>query len=163
MNDNILLFLEAYKDLDELCKQTLSSEKGISQYIDEMKMESTNHPEIPGWNSDYQELKRLRWIRNQLVHEPDSFRNIQVMPEDIKWLNDFRLRILKCYDPFSLLYQVKNTKTANNMTNTNSSDPQRKTEAPVQEPVSNPRCYVHAFVIVIICVLLILTVYYSIR
>ena len=36
MDNMILEFLEAYKSLDELCQQILSSDRGISEYIDEM-------------------------------------------------------------------------------------------------------------------------------
>lgn len=40
MDNMILEFLEAYKSPDELCKQILSSDRGISEYIDEMERES---------------------------------------------------------------------------------------------------------------------------
>lgn len=33
--NNILEFLENYKKLDELCRQILSSDRGVSEYIDE--------------------------------------------------------------------------------------------------------------------------------
>lgn len=110
MNNIILEFLEAYKSLDELCKQTLSSDKGISKYIDEMNYESQGHMKVVCWEKDYKQLKKMRWIRNRLVHETNSFQENIITPEDIEWLKNFRTRIMECTDPFSLLYQSRNTK-----------------------------------------------------
>lgn len=110
MNNNILEFLEAYKSLDELCKQILSSNRGISEYIDEMNHESQGHMMITCWERDYKQLKKMRWIRNQLVHEANSFQNNLVNIEDIAWLKTFRSRIMEGTDPFSLLYQSRNIK-----------------------------------------------------
>ena len=62
-------FIEAYKSLDELCKQILSSDRGISEYIDEMSNESQGRMMVTCWEKDYNQLKKMRWIRNQLVHE----------------------------------------------------------------------------------------------
>ena len=107
MNNTILEFLEAYKSLDELCKQILSRNSGISGYIEEMNKENQGGIKIACWEKDYKQLKKMRWMRNQLVHEPDSFQNNSVSVEDIEWLKDFRLRIMECTDPFSLLHQAK--------------------------------------------------------
>lgn len=110
MNNMILDFLEAYKSLDELCKQILSSDKGISKYIDEMNYERQGHMIVTCWEKDYKQLKKMRWIRNQLVHETNSFQDKLVDVEDIEWLKNFRTRILECTDPFSLLYQSRSVK-----------------------------------------------------
>lgn len=115
MKNIILEFLEAYKSLDELCKQILSSDRGISEYIDEMNRESQGCMRVACWEMDYKRLKKLRWIRNQLVHEINSFEDDLISPEDIEWMKEFQTRIMECTDPFSLLYQSRNikTKTAN--------------------------------------------------
>lgn len=108
MDSNIILeFLEIYKNLDELCKQILSSDRGVSQYIDEMDNERQGY-RIAGWKDDYKTLKHLRWIRNRLVHEANSFKDNIVRPEDIQWLHTFYRRIMEHTDPFSLLQQSKN-------------------------------------------------------
>lgn len=105
MNNNIILeFLEKYKNLDELCRQVLSSDRGVSEYIDEMSKESQGY-RIAGWERDYKKLKKMRWIRNRLVHETDSFEDNLVSVEDIEWLHTFYCRIMECTDPFSLLFQ----------------------------------------------------------
>lgn len=108
MNNNILEFLEAYKNLDDFCKQILSSDRGISKYIDEMNHESLGPEKVDCWEKDYKQLKKMRWIRNQLVHEINSFQENLINAEDIEWLITFRSRIMECTDPFSLLYQSKN-------------------------------------------------------
>lgn len=111
-SDMILEFLENYKYLDELCRQTLSSERGISEYIDAMSNARQGY-RIAGWDRDYKKLKKMRWIRNRLVHEADSFEDNLVNVEDTEWLHTFYCRIMECTDPFSLLYQSEsiNSKT----------------------------------------------------
>ncbi len=89
MNNIILEFLDAYKSLDELCKQILSSESGISEYINEMSHDIQGHIMVDCWERDYKELKKMRWIRNQLVHETHSFQDDLINIEDIKWLKIF--------------------------------------------------------------------------
>lgn len=110
MENIILEFLEEYKSLDELCKQILSSDRGISTYIDEMDQESQGYIKVDCWEKDYKRLKKMRYIRNQLVHETNSFQDDLVNIEDIEWIKTFRSRIMECKDPFSLLYQSRSTK-----------------------------------------------------
>lgn len=110
MNNIILEFLEQYKHLDELCKQILSSDRGITEYIEEMDHERQGNIRIAGWERDYRQLKKMRWIRNQLVHDSDSFHKNLVSAEDIEWLKNFQSRVMKCTDPFSLLYQEQRIK-----------------------------------------------------
>ena len=104
-----LEFLEAYKRLDELCKQILMSDRGISEYIDEMSNESQGYRMVSNWENDYKQLKKMRWIRNQLAHEVNSLEKQLATVEDIKWLENFYVRIIECTDPFSMLRKVKNT------------------------------------------------------
>ena len=106
-SNTILEFLDIYKKLDELCRQTLSSDRGVSEYIDQMNNERQGY-RIAGWQGDYKQLKKMRWIRNCLVHESDSFEDNPVNIEDIEWLHTFYHRIMECTDPFSLLYQSEN-------------------------------------------------------
>ena len=109
MDDIILKFLKAYKKLDELCKQVLGSSRGISEYIDQMQNEGEDCSQIPNWYNDLKELKRLRWIRNRLVHDADSFDMLTITKEDISYLKEFRSRILECEDPFALLRNSQKT------------------------------------------------------
>ena len=53
MNSNYILgFLQNYKNLDELCRQILSSDRGVSEYIDEISNERQGY-QIAGWERDY--------------------------------------------------------------------------------------------------------------
>lgn len=108
MEKSFLKFLEAYKSLDELCKQILLNDKGISQYIEEMEHEIYGKIYVKGWEKDYKQLKHMRWIRNRMVHEVNSFNYYNISENDIEWLKNFRQRILSRTDPFSLLYLYKN-------------------------------------------------------
>lgn len=107
MDEIILEFLKAYKKLDELCKQVLGSDRGISEYIDQMQSEGKGCSKVPNWDNDLKEVKRLRWMRNRLVHDADSFDMLTVTNEDISYLKEFRSRILSCEDPFALLRNSK--------------------------------------------------------
>lgn len=115
MDDIILRFLKDYKKLDELCKQVLGSDRGISEYIDQMQSEGKGCSKVPNWDNDLKELKRLRWMRNRLVHDADSFDMLTVTNEDIFYLKEFRSRILNCEDPFALLRNSKITSKHSNM------------------------------------------------
>lgn len=73
MNNIILEFFEQYKHLDELCKQILSSDRGITEYIEEMDHERQGDIRIAGWERDYRQLKKMRWIRISLFMIPIHF------------------------------------------------------------------------------------------
>lgn len=95
MNNLILEYLEAYKSLDMLCRQVLESDRGVSEYIDEMSNERQGEMLVAGWEKDYKQLKRLRWIRNQLVHDVNSFQNNLIDARDVEWLKTFQSRIME--------------------------------------------------------------------
>ena len=56
---------------------------------------------IVGWDNDLEKLKRVRHIRNNLVHEPDC--NIDYDESDIVFIRDFYNRILNQQDPLAML------------------------------------------------------------
>ena len=66
-------FLDEYKRLDILCGDMFSCRQGISEYI--LQMEQTpfyKQCRIPLWNEDYRMLKRLRKLRNRIVHDLET-------------------------------------------------------------------------------------------
>jgi hypothetical protein len=99
MND----FLDAYKHLEKICSEIFNQQHGITQYIDEMcntpRFASLN---IQGWNRDLENLKRVRHIRNAMVHDP-SYNTDDYQTKDVEFLKDFYNRILQQQDPLSLL------------------------------------------------------------
>ena len=103
---HVLDFLEAYKNLDEMCKQILSSERGVSQYIEEMETATRGSRLCVDWDNDYQQLKKMRYVRNKLVHEPNSFELNLFTEEDVTWVKGFRERIFNQTDPIALLYKA---------------------------------------------------------
>ena len=85
-------FLQAYIELDDICKQKLKSEKGITLYIEKMEQKRCDIEAA-------KTLKRLRYTRNKLVHEPDA--DISYTDSDIKWLIDFKIMVQEKKDPLS--------------------------------------------------------------
>ena len=110
MNNIETEFLNSYKKLDNLCKQILSSDTGISSYISEMEDERSGKYVIQGWDTDFRKLKELRHLRNQLVHDT-SFSSGMISEADIEWLDDFYSRILNLKDPFAHLHNYQNHST----------------------------------------------------
>ena len=71
-------------------------------------MDATSYQEvrsIAGWNDDLKNLKRLRHIRNNLVHDPEYEPDYDA--EDIEYLKSFYQRIMDQKDPLSLLKAMK--------------------------------------------------------
>ncbi|MBR4363296.1 MAG: hypothetical protein IKP42_11300 [Ruminococcus sp.] len=95
-------FLELYKSIDQNIKDAYSSENGISKYIDLM-YENRNAARNNSWNNDLRWLKRVRDIRNQLVHDVAvSFYSDICSQEDYEWLEGFYNRLMTASDLLSL-------------------------------------------------------------
>lgn len=95
-------FIDAYKHLEKRCSEIYGEQHGLSQYISDMEMTpSYISGSIPGFASDLKELKRLRHIRNALVHD-DSEPPVEYSQNDIDYLNEFHDRIMNRKDPLSI-------------------------------------------------------------
>ncbi|MBQ7906962.1 MAG: hypothetical protein IJ309_03205 [Clostridia bacterium] len=95
-------FLKAYNALDELCKQILRSDKGVSTYISLMEREYYRGVSLKSrFNSEYKWLKRVRFVRNQIAHESDSLVIAEV--DDLNFVKNFRQRIMNQTDPFAIV------------------------------------------------------------
>ena len=92
MKSNDARFLQAYIELDDICKQKFNSEKGITLYIEKMQQRHCDSEEI-------KTLKRLRYIRNKLVHEPNA--DISYTSGDIQFLVDFKSSVREKKDPLA--------------------------------------------------------------
>ena len=109
MKELNLEFLEQYKRLDKLCKETLNSNEGVSSYISEMEMtpyESTEN--IPIWHSTFMQIKHFRWMRNKLVHEI-TFDEELCAKEDIDGIKNLYELIVKAQDPLAIANCSKQT------------------------------------------------------
>ena len=81
------------------CSDILNDERRISAYIDEMAKISDGSTKVHNWDNDLKKLKHYRWIRNQIVHEPDCQEENICHPDDVAWLNNFYSRIMNQTDP----------------------------------------------------------------
>ena len=95
-------FLDSYKRLERLCRDVMDDDRRVSAYIDEMLRLTDGSRRVSGWNSDLRKLKHYRWVRNQIVHEPDCSEENLCSPEDAQWLEDFYERIMTQTDPLAL-------------------------------------------------------------
>ena len=108
-------FQEIYKSIDQICKDMLKSNEGISEYIRQMEAVSyREYRAVNTWEHDYKQLKHMRWLRNKLAHEVGTLNSDLCTHEDVDWLNSFRKRILTQTDPLAILYQ--STKSQQNHT-----------------------------------------------
>ena len=98
-------FMDAYKRLEKLCGEVMDDERRISAYIDEMYHLPRGAYYVRGWEEDLKQLKHYRWVRNQIVHDPNCTEENMCDPEDTQWLLDFHTRILKQTDPLALYYK----------------------------------------------------------
>lgn len=111
MKNNNQIFFEEYKRLDKLLKEVLSSDIGVTAYIDEMKaVSSYEAAKIHGFEHTLKRLKELRHIRNQLAHDNVSFDTDLTDESDLKFLTEFKESILNTSDPLSLIYKQRRAK-----------------------------------------------------
>lgn len=95
-------FMDSYKHLEKLCGDMMGDDRRLSAYIDEMAGKPYGSRYVVGWESDLRKLKHYRWVRNQIVHEPDYSEDDLCGPEDVEWLEDFYDRIMDQTDPLTL-------------------------------------------------------------
>ncbi len=110
MRERNISFQEKYKSVDNFIKDAYGTSEGVTTYIRTMEspeVEWRIYSRIPNWNSDYKQLKRLRWIRNQLAHEVSIDSDI-CTEEDYEWICEFRESLFKGTDSMALYTRLKN-------------------------------------------------------
>ncbi len=101
-------FLESYKRLERLCGEIYGG-KGVMAYLDQMReVPVCERHLIPVWREDWRNLHRLKRIRNELTHDSGSLYRNMADWSDVRWLENFRERILHTEDPLSLLQKRRN-------------------------------------------------------
>ena len=103
-------FIDAYKRLEKLCGEILNDDRRVSAYIDEMLNTPRGSYFVKGWDEDLKQLKHYRWIRNQIVHDPNCFEENMCNDDDTQWLVSFYLRIMNKTDPLALYRQATQPK-----------------------------------------------------
>ena len=103
-----IVFQEEYKRLDALCKDIFASREGVSEYIRQMELVSyADRRSYANWESDYRQLKHLRWIRNRLAHDIRTLEEDFCTDAEIEWLRNFHQKILSVCDPLSTVRKDK--------------------------------------------------------
>ena len=111
MNNLNYVFFEEYTRLDKLCKDIYGTDKGVSNYINDMMSASWSDCRyITNWKTDLAQLKRIRHLRNRLAHETGAFSNEICTQNDIDWIKTFHKCILNQSDPIALLHKNKHNK-----------------------------------------------------
>jgi len=121
-------FMASYKRLEKLCGDVMGDERKVSAYIDAMLSKSLGSRYVAGWDSDLRNLKHYRWVRNQIVHDPDCCEEMMCGPEDVQWLEDFHDRIMDQTDPLALY------RKATQQPSRPSAAPAYKSDPPVYSP-----------------------------
>lgn len=94
------IFFQEYKKVDKLLAEMYQEDKGVSNYIDEL--ERTFYQR----HSTAQTLKELRYIRNQLAHDP--YIDAPICTESqIAWLKEFYQKLQNQQDPLSIYHNNK--------------------------------------------------------
>jgi hypothetical protein len=169
MNNLNYLFFDEFKRVDKICKEIygVSPDKklGVTMYLDDMEAKNFQGTHrVPSWSSDYNHLKKVRNIRNELVHSDISFNYQLCTQDDVDFVRSFYSRLLSQTDPLALLHKQA-------ISQKNAETPQKPTWHSVQHinpsPPSPPNvpsknshphgCLsVVTILIVILCVILIL-------
>lgn len=161
--------LDEFKRVDIICSDMFLCQHGISRYIDEMERTSPlERHTILSWNEDYRNLKRIRWLRNQIVHDTTA---TDCNLCDVEWLEDFHARILTQQDPLAALRKIRQTqpktsRPSQNRPASTQSKPLQSYSPTPSKPLENPNHLKHfrnfgfllwtAVVIVIIAMLIIM-------
>ena len=96
-------FLDLYKSVDRFIRDAYSSNEGVSSYIRIMEADRCKGTRyVKTWADDYDMLKHIRWIRNQLAHEVGYDSDI-CTESDYSWLLSFKEQLYAGDDPLSLM------------------------------------------------------------
>ena len=113
-------FFQAYKRLDNLCRDTNGI--GINGYIEDMENRPNGEYKVTGWKDDYFQLKHYRYLRNRIAHENNAEEVDLCTEKDAAWLDAFYQRILTQTDPLALYFQATKPKAK-----------------PIQKPTAPPK------------------------
>ena len=102
-------FFQEFNRVDKLCRDLMKAEQqGVTAYLNCMEENwLAGCRRVQGWKRDFENLKKLRHMRNHLAHDPDAFEEPLADMQDVRWLQEFQTRILGQTDPLALLYKEK--------------------------------------------------------
>ena len=95
-------FFEEYKRLERLCSDLYACKNGVSCYLSDMEaQERIGKRADPAWEDTYEDLRRLRWLRNKLAH--DAVWGQLCTYKDLERMDAFHDAILSGEDPLTKL------------------------------------------------------------
>ena len=98
---------DEFKQVDAICRNMFLCQHGVSAYISQMEQVSSyGRYKVPFWDKDYQMLKRVRWLRNQIAHEMAV---TDCTISDVEYLMDFHNRLLIQQVPLAVLAKAERT------------------------------------------------------
>ncbi len=97
-------FYEEFKKLDKLLSEAYGELHGVTAYLNDMKKRGVVDV------GDYNKLKKLRHIRNNLAHEVGYGNIDRVTKEDILYIKNFKKRFLKGKDPLAQIKSKPNSR-----------------------------------------------------
>ncbi len=96
--------LEEYKYVDNICRDMLGVEKGVTAYIEQLEETPIAvRYRITEWNDEYRQLKHIRWLRNQIAHSTEY---VECTQSDLDWLKGFHNRLLTQQDLLAKAHRV---------------------------------------------------------
>ena len=98
MNKNNALFLDEYKKLNDICRESLDMNEGVAEYVKQMETAEGPKKNVDAWVDDYHFLSKCLHIDGLLEDEIMSGK-AQCTKDDIAMLKKFRKRISKGEDP----------------------------------------------------------------
>lgn len=104
-------FFDAFKELDNLCRdiygESMDHKLGVTMYIEDMDRKSYQGAgKVPGWSYDYDRLREVRDLRNEIAHSRNSISCDICSEEDIDFVRSFKIRILNQTDPLAMCRQA---------------------------------------------------------
>ena len=115
-------FINSYKQLEKLCNEIYGDNHGVSSYIDDMSKLASASRYVSNWDDDLKQLKHYRWVRNQIVHEPNCTEENMCEYGDSQWLDHFHSRIMSGNDPLALYRKARSSQVTQKPKQTKSSE-----------------------------------------
>ena len=106
-------FLEEYKAVERICNDMYGVNSGVTEYITSMECaDGYKTLAVARWNDMLVTLKRLRHLRNQIVH--GNIGDFEVTEQDLHNLEGFHKALLNQTDPLARLRKTvqQNSATA---------------------------------------------------
>lgn len=100
-------YLKYTKKLIFFFAMRIQRKNGVGEYLNQMEhLQYKGLRYVSTWESDYKELKRVLWIRNQLSHNA-SFDSDLCEENDYNWTVLFRDKLYASTDPISSLRKAE--------------------------------------------------------